>query len=233
MIANGRAGVNTDLLASMRLFSRLPSEVVAAIALTTKRRSFRRGEVIFHKGDPGEAVFVLTDGRAKVVLLGDDRKRVVLRVLERGDIFGELSLFDGKPRPVSVIAAEATEALMFGRRELLNLLQAHPELAIELLRVLTQRLRDANGFIEDTIFLDVAARLAKKLLELSDAYGRDSMLGTVIALRITQHDLAAMLGVTRESVNKHLQAYRARGLIEFDRQRIVILRPDELQRRIY
>jgi CRP-like cAMP-binding protein len=219
--------------ADLGVFSPLPPDTAAAIVARGSRRSYRRGDVIFHKGDPSNTIYMVVQGRAKILLPGDERKRVVLRVLERGDLFGEQSLFDGSPRAATVVAAELTDVLAFDRHEFLGLLQTHPQLALELLRVLSQRLRDANGFIEDTVFLDVAARLAKKLLELSEAYGRDSMLGTIIALRITQHDLAAMLGVTRESVNKHLQAYRARGIIDFDRQRIVILRPSELQRRIY
>jgi CRP-like cAMP-binding protein len=215
------------------MLAQLGPETVASLLARAQRRSFNRGGVIRQKGDPGDAMFLVVRGRAKVLLPGDERKRVVLRVLERGDVFGEQSLFDGSPWETTVVAAEPTETVAFDRREFLKMLQAHPELALALLRVLSQRLREANEFIEDTVFLDVAARLAKKLLELSEIYGHDSMLGTVIALRITQHDLAAMLGVTRESVNKHLQAYRARGIIDFDRQRIVILRPSELQRRIY
>ena len=102
-----------------------------------------------------------------------------------------------------------------------------------MLQVLARRLRETDELVEDAIFLDVPGRLAKKLLELAEDYGREGPDGTVIGIRLTQSDLAAMVGATRESVNKHLSAFRARGTIVVERQAITIRRPEDLQRRIY
>jgi CRP-like cAMP-binding protein len=114
-----------------------------------------------------------------------------------------------------------------------RVLAASPELAIHLLKILSRRLREADEFVEDAVFLDVPGRLAKKLLQLAETYGRPGITGTVIGLRLTQQELATMVGATRESVNKHLRAYRARGIIDIEHQHIIILKPADLARRIY
>jgi CRP/FNR family transcriptional regulator/CRP/FNR family cyclic AMP-dependent transcriptional regulator len=122
---------------------------------------------------------------------------------------------------------------MIHRDDFLRVIRANPNVAIDMLKILSRRLRETDEFVEDAIFLDVPGRLAKKLLELSESYGTPRGEGTLIALRLTQAELATMVGATRESVNKHLRAYRARGIIDIERQRIIIRRPEELQRRIY
>ncbi|MBM2810166.1 MAG: Crp/Fnr family transcriptional regulator [Chloroflexi bacterium] len=216
------------------LFSSLSDEQIAALNAVAQRRSFRRGEVIFHKGDAGPTLFMITQGQVKIVLPSDGGgEEALLGVMDTGDFFGELSLIDEQPRSATIVASEDTDTLVLHRVDFLEFLSANPELAIVVMRVLCRRLREADEFIEDAIFLDVPGRLAKKLLELAETYGRDTPYGTVIGLRMTQQELAAMVGATRESVNKHLRAYRARGIIEIDRQRIIIYKPEELQRRIY
>lgn len=220
-------------LARVPLFAGLPEDQTARLEEVTQRRTFRRGEVIFHKGDTGSTLYMIVQGQVKIVLPSDSGEEALLAVLDPGDFFGELSLIDEEPRSATVVATEATETLLLHREDFLKFLTASPGLAVDMLRILARRLRETDEFIEDAVFLDVPGRLAKKLLELAETYGRETPEGTVIGLRLTQQELATMVGATRESVNKHLRAYRSRGWIELDRQRIVILRPRELQRRIY
>jgi len=225
--------LRTDGLARVPLFAGLSPEKLATLENVTQRRSFKRGEIVFHKGDPGDTLFMITQGQVKIILPSDSGEEALLGVLDEGEFFGELSLIDEQPRSATIVATEPTETLVLRREEFLKFVASSPETAIDMLRVLSQRLRETDEFIEDAIFLDVPGRLAKKLLELANQYGRNTPLGTVIALRMTQQELATMVGATRESVNKHLRSYRARGILEIDRQRIIILRPAELQRRIY
>lgn len=222
-----------QVIGRVPLFAGLSPEQAARLEEVTQRRTFKRGEVIFHKGDSGSTLFMIVLGQVKILLPSDSGEEALLAVLDAGDFFGELSLIDEQPRSATVVATEQTETLVLHRDDFLNFLSTNPGLAIDMLRVLAQRLRETDEFIEDAIFLDVPGRLAKKLLELAGTYGRETPDGTVIGLRLTQQELATMVGATRESVNKHLRAYRSRGYIEIDRQRIVILRPKELQRRIY
>lgn len=215
------------------LFAGLPPEKLASLEALTLRRSFKRSEVVFHKGDPGDTLYMIVQGQVKIVLPSDTGEEALLGVLDEGEFFGELSLIDEQPRSATIVATEQTETLVLRREEFLKFVVSSPELAIDMMRVLSRRLRDTDEFIEDAIFLDVPGRLAKKLLELANQYGRHTPIGTVISLRMTQQELATMVGATRESVNKHLRSYRSRGILEIDRQRIIILRPSELQRRIY
>lgn len=220
-------------LHQLRLFSGLPAEKTAILEAEAQTRSFKRGEVVFHKGDPGEAMFMILEGQVKIVLPSEGGDEALLGVLDQGDFFGELSLIDGRSRSATIVATEPTETLVLHRDALLRLVRTSPEVAIDLLRALSQRLRETDEFIEDAVFLDVPGRVAKKLLELAETYGEPAPRGTVIGLRLTQQELAEMVGATRESVNKHLRSYRERGIIDVDRQRIIILQPDALQRRIY
>ena len=220
-------------LYELRLFQGLGPEQMTLFETESHRRTFKRGEVVFHKGDPGETMFLITEGQVKIVLPSDSGEEALLGVLDPGNFFGELSLLDGQPRSATIVATEPTETVVLRRETLLKAIRANPDIAIHLLQELCQRMRETDEFVEDTVFLDVPGRVAKKLLELADAYGERTARGTVIGLRLTQQDLARMVGATRESVNKHLGAYRARGIIDVDRQRFVILKYDELQRRIY
>ncbi|HZT08457.1 MAG TPA: Crp/Fnr family transcriptional regulator [Chloroflexota bacterium] len=220
-------------LQRLPLFAGLPPETARLLESGAQKRSFRRGEVIFHKGDPGTSMYLIVEGQVKIVLPSDTGDEALLGVLDVGDFFGELSLIDGQPRSATIVATEPTDTIVLHRDEFLRVIRANPNVAIDMLRVLARRLRETDEFVEDAVFLDVPGRLAKKLLELADAYGATRADGTVIGLRLTQAELANMVGATRESVNKHLRSYRSRGIIDVDRQRIVIRRPDELQRRIY
>jgi len=223
-------------LSSLRrvpLFEALPEDKLAVLEAAAQRRSFRRGDIVFHKGDDGTSLFLILEGQVRIVLLSESGDEALLGVLDSGDFFGELALIDQQPRSATIVASEPTETLVLHRDDFLAFLRGTPEVAVDMLRILSQRLREADSFIEDAIFLDVPGRLAKKLLELAEAYGRPSAEGTVIGLRLTQQELATMVGATRESVNKHLRAYRARGILDLDRQHIVIRKPHELQRRIY
>jgi CRP/FNR family transcriptional regulator/CRP/FNR family cyclic AMP-dependent transcriptional regulator len=221
------------VLQRLPLFAGLPAETASLLEAGSQKRSFRRGEVIFHKGDPGSSMFLIVEGQVRIVLPSDGGEEALLGVLDSGDFFGELSLIDGQPRSATIIASEPTETIMLHREDFLKAIHTSPAVAVDMLKILARRLRETDEFVEDAIFLDVPGRLAKKLLELGDAYGDARPDGTVIGLRLTQSELATMVGATRESVNKHLRSYRSRGIIDVNRQRIVIRRPEELQRRIY
>src|SRR5688572_7764072 len=188
-----------QLLGQMVLFSELPPSRLAELAQMVRRRTYHRGETIFHKGDPGDSLYLITDGQVKIVLPSDTGEEMTLGVLETGDMFGELALFDGRPRSATMVAVENTEVLLLYRDGFVG---RNPEVATALLGVLSRRLRATNEWIEDAIFLDVPGRLAKRLLDLADRHGKQTGRGVEIDLKLTQQDLAAMVGATRESVNK-------------------------------
>jgi CRP/FNR family transcriptional regulator, cyclic AMP receptor protein len=220
-------------LTQVALFSELPQERIQELAQMVRRRTYHRGETIFHKGDPGNGLYLIINGQVKVLLPAETGEEAVLAVLESGEFFGELALFDGLPRSATVVAVTNAEMLILHRDDFLGFVARNAEVAVALFAVLSRRLRDTDELIEDAIFLDVPGRLAKRLLDLADRHGRKTDVGVEIDLKLTQQDLAAMVGATRESVNKHLGWMRDHRLIQLDRQRIILLRPEELRKRIY
>jgi len=209
-------------LSRIRLFAGIPQDIAQKLEDRAKRRSFRRGEVIFHKGDPGATLYIILSGQVKIVLPSEGGEEAVLGVLDEGEFFGELSLIDGRPRSATIMATLPTEALVLHRDDFLAFLEANPRCAIDLLHTLCQRLRETDEFVEDAVFLDVPARLAKKLLELAASYGTQGAEGTVIGMRLTQAELATMVGATRESVNKALAGLQRREVVKRVGRRYVV-----------
>ena len=221
-----------DALRRVPLFRPLTPVQIGEMGRRLRRRHYDRGEIIFHQGDPGDTCYVLVQGQVKISLISPDGQEAILVMLDGGQCFGELALFDEQPRSASVTATEPSEVLVLQRPDFLRILATHPDIATSLLEIMTKRLRDTDQIVEDAAFLDVSERLAKKLLQLADSVGQPSDRGIEIGGRLTQQDLAAMIGATRESVNKQLGSLREDGIVRVDRQRITILDPDSLRRRV-
>ncbi|MSQ23088.1 MAG: Crp/Fnr family transcriptional regulator [Chloroflexi bacterium] len=188
--------------------------------------------MVFEKGDPGDALYIIVKGQVKVILPSGDGNEALLATMDDGDFFGELSMIDGEPRSATILASLPTDTIVLRREGFYEFLRASPDVAIEMLQALSRRLRQSDEFIADAAFLDVPGRLAKKLLELSDRYGKTTPWGTTLGLQVTQRELAAMIGATRESVNKHLQAFRVQGFLRSEGRRLVITDRERLARRI-
>ncbi len=216
-------------LSTIPLFQVLGEDGVLATARAGSTRSYAPGQFICYQGDPGDRLYVVVDGLVKVVFTSERGDEIVLNTLGRGEIFGELALLDGSPRSASVVAVEATSLFMLLRTRLLELMRQHPGLADEFLRMLGRLVRRLTEQAGDLVFLDLAGRLAKILLQLSRKYGRarDGALDR----RLTQSDLAAMIGASRPAVNRALQSLVARGLITVDGHTIMIRDTAGLQKR--
>ncbi len=160
------------------------------------------------------------DGLVKVVRSSERGDEMVLNTLGPAEVFGELALLDGSPRSASVVAVEATSVFMLSRATLLELMRQHPGLTDEFLRMLGKLVRRLTEQAADLAFLDLAGRLAKLLLQLAEKHGgaQDSVLDR----RLTQSDLAAMIGASRPAVNRALQSLAARGLVTVQGQTIVL-----------
>jgi CRP-like cAMP-binding protein len=224
--------IAVEALARSSLLSHLPAEGLARLAATAGRRSYRRGEVVFHQGDPGDTVHLIQTGRVKVVLDAESGDEAVVAILSPGDCFGELALIDGEPRSATIEALESLETICITRRDFMDFLRTHPQAMERLLMVLAGMIRQLDEDLADLIFLDLEGRLVKKLLELAEEHGREVDGAIEIELPMTQEDLAAMIGATRASVNKLLGAYEQRGAIRRQGRRIAICDRERLRRRI-
>ena len=224
--------VRADDLARLALFRGFAIEDLDLIASYMVRTRYDRAEVVFRRGEPGRAIYVVEEGWIKIALGSPDGREVTLALLGPGEFFGELAVLDGQPRSADAVALEPCVLLVLLRDDLRRDLEARPRIAVELLAVLSRRLREADGVIADAAFLDVPGRLARTLLRLADAEQPDEQAeGTLIAPRLTQVELAGLVGATRESVGKWLGAFEERGLIRRQGGRIAVLRPDELRQR--
>jgi len=198
--------------------------------LSTKmvKRHYRKDEIVFHKEDPGSTLYIIEQGRVRIYVLSVKGEEVVLAILSSGDFFGELSLLDGRPRSATAQTLEESQMLVLDRHDFVSFLQEHPQAAITMLGILSGRLRQTDGLVEDVVFLDVPARLAKRLLELKEGQADKDE-----PLRVTQSQLASLVGATRESINKAIKLYESRGVLRVARGSITILRPEELLKRVY
>ncbi len=217
-----------EILRSAAIFAELPDDALARLAARCVRRTYGRNQFLWYQGDDGAHLIVVASGLVKVVLGSPQGGEVVLTTLGPGEISGELAVLDGSPRSASVVAAEPTTVLLLTRATVLDMLNRYPSVLDALLRSLGNLIRRITEQAGDFVFLDLGGRVAKLLLHLAEAHGASS---TVLDLRLTQSDLAAMVGATRPAVNRVLQHLAGRGVIEVDGQRIVLVNLAELRRR--
>jgi CRP-like cAMP-binding protein len=225
-----RSPTRRELIQKIPLFARLAAaQLEALVAATTLRRLGTR-EPLYHKGDPAAQVYVVVSGRLKVTSTSKEGDEVVLNLLDAGEVVGELPLLVGGQRTASVTALEPTELLVLERREFLRFLREHPDAAVELLAVLAERVVRLSEYVEDTVFLGVAARIAKKLLLLAEQFGDEDDASVRVALRLSQGELANFVGTSRETVNKQIRAWSEDGILDMESGSITIHKRDELER---
>lgn len=220
-------------LKQVSIFKGLDDEEVQDLISVAKKRTFRSGEVIFHRDDPGQMLYIIKEGKVKICLISPDGQEISLVVFGKGEYFGEFALLDGLPRSADAIALEKVECYTLQRTDFHNAIMKKPRIAIQVMEVLCERLRKTDQQVEDLIVLDVYGRVAKKLLELAETHGVQGENGILINVRLTQQDLGAMVGASRESVNKVLGYFTDKGFITTDKHKFTLHRVADLKRRIY
>jgi CRP/FNR family cyclic AMP-dependent transcriptional regulator len=219
------------LLAKAPLFADLePSELLRLGALA-RRRAYGKGDYIFHQGDAGDALFVLMDGRVKVATISEDGDEMILATLQPPDVFGELALIDGGPRSASIQTLEPTTALTLTRATLLDLVSRQPQVSEVLLRNLGMLVRRIIAQAGDLVFLDLHGRVAKLLLRLIEDPASHPSLPLSLDLGMTQSDLAAMVGGSRQSVNQILHLFERRGYLRLEGHTLIVKDLEALRRR--
>jgi len=197
------------------------------------RRSVGPRSVIVSQGTVGRDMFIVVSGSLKVSVLSDEGKEISFVVLRQGDYFGELSLIDGRRRSASVTSISKAELLVLGHSEYQQLLHKHPHTATQLLTqmllTLANRLRATDELYQDSVFLDVSARLAKFLLSVSNE-DKDTGSGQrQVSIRLSQYELGTLVNASRESVNKQLRDWETHGIVSVNKGKITLLKPGRLQ----
>jgi len=220
-----------DALARCPLFEHANEQMLVPLANSLRRRRFRRNEVIFHQGDPGDSLHVVATGAVKILLPSTEGEEAIIATLRPGDFFGELALLDGASRSATAAALEASETLVLPRAVLMELTGTVPGLGDALLVGLAKELRRLTSQVEELHFLDLGGRLAMRLTRLAQESQPDASGRISLPWPYTQSDLAAMIGGTRQSVNRLLAELVDEGLIQIQPDALVIRDLDELARR--
>ncbi len=199
------------------------------LAQRVRRRNYTRGDIVFQKDDPGEALFIVESGSVRIHVTGAQGTDLTLAVMNPNDFFGDMSLLDGKPRSASASAVTDCALIVLERDHFTELVRKRPDAALAVLARVTQRLRGSDQMASDLAFLDAGGRLARRLLEIAEQSGVTREDGVLLNVRITQEELANMIGVTRESVNRNLSEFRRLGLIRNEGRKIIIRDPAGLR----
>jgi len=212
---------NDAFIRDVPLLARLSDEDVSLLAARGRVRRYNAGATIFHEGDPGDALYVVADGRVRISRLSGSGSEATLAIVSKGDCFGEFALLDSRPRSATATAQVATRTFVVGREDFRDWVRHRPEASLALLETLSLRLRRTDEAITDLMFLDLPHRLAKGLLGLAASMG-DTPPGRRTRIQVTQGELASMLGVSRESVNKQLNQFSRDGWITISRGAVTL-----------
>lgn len=216
--------VDRELLSSVEFFKGFEGDAFETILAAAQSKDFSRGGVLFTEHDPAGELFVVASGRIAIANRSVDGRESVIALMERGDLFGEMPLFDGMPRSAEARALEGSEVIAIPYEPLRAIYRSTPELLWNVVAMLASRLRSTDEQLADSVFLDVTGRTAKRLLELAGAEDEFS-------LPITQEELAGMVGASRERVNKAIASFVKLGWIEQSDRRYRITNRDQLSLR--
>ncbi|TXG86385.1 MAG: cyclic nucleotide-binding domain-containing protein [Rhodocyclaceae bacterium] len=200
------------------MFSGVCDPELEQIAGVAAHRKVSRGTVIVRSGDPTDSLYILINGSARVMNSDEEGREVILSILGPGDFFGEMGLIDGSPRSADVVAAESCELLVISKADFKRCLQENFEVALNIMKRLVERLREADRKIESLALMDVYGRVAKLLLDVSEIHdGR-----RIIPRRLTKQDIAKMIGASREMVSRVMKDLEGSGYILVDDGQIVL-----------
>jgi len=205
--------INTSQIQNIPLFSGLSNTELEEIMGITAKRSFPKNNVIINEGDETDSLYLIITGKVKIVLSDEDGKEITISILEPNDYFGELALIDDEPRSARVVTMEKCQFCVINQSDFNNVLDNNPSLVRNLLKGLSKRLREANKNIESLALMDVYGRVARTLLQ----FAKPEDDGTkVIREKLTQKDIASMVGASREMVSRIFKDLTTGGYISVE-----------------
>jgi len=213
------------------LFTALDDVSAASLRASMTVVKLSRGQVLFKEGKAGDSLFIVVDGKLKLGITSNDGRENLLSILGPGDMFGELSLFDPGPRTATATAVVDSKLLALAHDQVIGWIKEHPQVSLQLLGRLAQRLRKANDVLSDLVFADVPGRVAKAIIELGERFGTQKPDGLHVNHELTQEDLAHLVGASRETVNKALADFVNRGWIKLEPRTVIVLDFDRLIKR--
>jgi len=208
------------------IFSDLAPDALDQLCRYAQPTSLKRGATLFAKGDPGHSLYAVLSGTVKISVSSPDGRNAILNLIGAGEVFGEISVLDGRVRSADAIANTNCEILVIDRRDFLPFVHSQPALAMKFIELLCGRLRWTSDQVEQIILQDLPGRLASALLGLTEKRKVENASRTIA---ITQQEISEMVGMTRESINKQLRAWAARDWLRLEHGAIVVLNADPLR----
>ena len=213
-----------EILSNVPLFEGLSDADLNIVAQRVRQRRYKEGDTIFHRNDPGVALYVIVSGKVKIHNENPDGADVIICLMNEGDFFGELAVIDGEERSADATTLEPTELLMLTKDDLHDIIQRYPRISLHLLASLAGRLRRTTEVYLAHSTLDVNGRLALQLIRLAEQHGIVTPTGVRIDVKLTQTDLGALVGASRESVNKVMGYFRRQGYLAVDDKAQIIIK---------
>jgi CRP/FNR family cyclic AMP-dependent transcriptional regulator len=213
------------------LFMALDDASAAALRESMENVRLNKGAVLFSEGDDGDHLYVIVEGKLKLGTSSGDGRENLLSILGPGEMFGELSLFDPGPRTSTATAVTDVRMLSLGHDKVVPWITQHPQVALQLLARLAQRLRRNYEVVGDLVFSDVPGRVAKALIDLGERFGKETTEGLYVNHDLTQEELAQLVGASRETVNKALADFAGRNWIRLDGRAVLVLDQERLSKR--
>jgi CRP/FNR family cyclic AMP-dependent transcriptional regulator len=217
-----------DLLRHTLLFAGLNDSELARVAYDLYRCSYAAGEILFHQGDPGAAIYIVETGRVRIYVPTEEGQEISVILYGPGETFGEMALLESAPRSATAEAMEDTVVLAMGSVPFYRHLQENYQVALNLMQHLSRRLRATTDQVRAMASLDVSRRTIQSLLRLAKRQGTPAADGIHLG-RLTQQELASLVGTSRESVNRALRALARKELVAVVRGEIVIRQVEALE----
>ena len=202
-----------EILRQVSLFRMLTEAEIDAVAAHATTQSHARGSAILRQGDPASAMLIVLQGRVRVGVSVSDGRELNLRVMGPGEVIGEISLLDGQDRSTDVYALEACALLKVERDHFLTLLRSSSDLCLRLMTVLCDKIRRTTVSFEEALLLDLSARLARQLQRMAQEHGVTTPDGLKIGVRLSQSELATLVGASREKVSRQIKLWKDKGII--------------------
>lgn len=206
------------MLGNVSLFAGLPEQDIAMISNLATTRTYPKNTIIISEGDRSDSLYAVLSGKVKVYLSDDEGKEIILNIQGEGEYFGELALLDDAPRSASVMTLEESRMAVVSKTGFEDCLAKNPEMALRVIRGLSARLRNLTENVKSLALMDVYGRVARTLLDLAE--GEGDML--VINQKLTQRDIANMVGASREMVSRILKDLSTGGYITIKNKTITI-----------
>ncbi|CAB1074858.1 Hcp transcriptional regulator HcpR (Crp/Fnr family) [Olavius algarvensis Delta 1 endosymbiont] len=210
---------NIDVIAAIPIFNGLPEDQIGAIQQIAVEKRINKGELIFSEGEDGHGFFVIAEGRVKIFKVSSEGKEQILHIFGPGQPFGEVPVFAGQRFPANAQAIDKTRALFLPRTAIVDLISSNPSLALNMLAVMSKRLRQFTVQIENLSLKEIPARLASYLIYLADEQEADE----VVNLKISKGQLASILGTIPETLSRIFAKLSGQHLIRVEGKKITLL----------